>query len=356
MDRYLATFDHEEILIRRGTRSGIFTLVAVHSTARGPSLGGCRMWSYTDTRAALRDVLRLSEGMTYKAAVAGLPLGGGKGVIAVPHGERLTGDRRRDALLDFADCVNRMEGRYLTAEDVGISDDDVAVMAEVTSHVSGMSRERGGSGDPSPWTALGVFEALRVSCERAFGTADLDGRSVTVIGLGHVGSHLARRLAADGARLIVSDVAEGKRSLAEELGAQWVAPDEALFAEADVVAPCALGGILDHDSVPRLRCKVIAGAANNMLADTSVDSLLAEHGVLWCPDFVANAGGIINIAVEFEPGGYSEDKAEQNVRGIADTVRRIFGEMDGSGRTPLAAAMEIARQRLAEGRAPAPAA
>jgi leucine dehydrogenase len=351
MDRYLATFDHEEILIRRGTRSGIFTLVAVHSTARGPSLGGCRMWSYTDTRAALRDVLRLSEGMTYKAAVAGLPLGGGKGVIAVPHGERLTGDRRRDALLDFADCVNRMEGRYLTAEDVGISDDDVAVMAEVTSHVSGMSRERGGSGDPSPWTALGVFEALRVSCERAFGTPDLNGRSVSVIGLGHVGSHLARQLAEAGARLIVSDVDEGKRALAEELGAEWVAPDAALLVEADVVAPCALGGILDHESVPRLRCKVIAGAANNMLADTSVDALLAEQGVLWCPDFVANAGGIINIAVEFEPGGYSEERADVNVRGIADTVRRVFEEMDGSGRTPLAAAMEIARQRLAEGAA-----
>jgi leucine dehydrogenase len=356
MDRYLATFDHEEILVRRGARTGIFTLVAVHSTARGPALGGCRMWNYSDTRAALRDVMRLSEGMTYKAAVAGLPLGGGKGVIALPPGERLTGDRRREALLDFADCVNRMEGTYLTAEDVGISDDDVAVMSEVTSHVTGLSRQRGGSGDPSPWTALGVYEALRVSCERAFGTTELDGRTITVIGLGHVGSHLARRLAGDGARLKVSDVDEGKRALAQELGAEWVAPDEALVAEADVVAPCALGGILDHESVPQLRCKVIAGAANNMLADTSVDALLAEHGVLWCPDFVANAGGIINIAVEFEPEGYSEEKADQDVRGIADTVRRIFGEMDASGRTPLAAAMEIARQRVAEGRTPAPAA
>ena len=351
MDRYVANFDHEEILVRRGTRSGLFTLVAVHNTARGPGLGGCRMWSYPDTRAALRDVLRLSEGMTYKAAVAGLPLGGGKGVIAVPPGERLTGDRRRAALLDFADCVNRMEGTYLTAEDVGISDDDVAVMAEVTEHVTGMSRERGGSGDPSPWTALGVYEAIRVSAERGLGSADLNGRTVTVIGLGHVGSHLARRLAADGAKLLVSDVDESKRALAEELGAAWVAPDEALFAEADIVAPCALGGTLDHDSVPRLRAKVIAGAANNQLADTSVDGLLQEHGILWCPDFVANAGGIINITVEFDPAGYSEEQAEQNVRGIADTVRRIFEEMDASGRTPLAAAMEIARQRLAEGRA-----
>jgi len=348
MDRYLATLDHEEIVIRRGTRSGVYCMVAVHSTVRGPALGGCRMWSYGDTRAALRDVMRLSEGMTYKAAVADLPLGGGKGVIVVPPGERLTGDRRRDVLLDFADTVNRAEGRYLTAEDVGISDDDVAVMSEVSPHVSGLARERGGSGDPSPWTAIGVGEALRVSCERVFGTADVAGRSVVVIGLGHVGSHLARGLAADGARLIVADVDENKRALAEELGAQWIAPEEALFAEADVVAPCALGGVLDHETVPRLRCKVIAGAANNQLADTSVDPLLAQHGVLWAPDFVANAGGIINISVEFSPDGYSEDRAEVRVRGIADTVRHIFDEMDASGRTPLAAAMEIARQRIAE--------
>jgi leucine dehydrogenase len=293
--------------------------------------------------------------MTYKAAVAGLPLGGGKGVIAVPQGEHLTGDRRRAALLDFADTVNRLEGRYLTAEDVGISDDDVAVMAEVTPHVSGLSRDRGGSGDPSPWTALGVYEALRVSCERGLGTADLTDRTATVIGLGHVGSHLARMLAADGARLSVSDVDGGKRELAEELGAEWVAPGDALFTGSEILAPCALGGIFDHDSVPRLQAKVIAGAANNMLADPSADALLAEHGILWCPDFVANAGGIINIAVELEAAGYSEERAEARVRGIADTVRRIFEEMDASGRTPLAAAMEIARQRLAEA-APAPAA
>jgi leucine dehydrogenase len=349
MDRYLANFDHEEIVIRRGTRTGVFCLVAVHSTVRGPSLGGCRMWSYDDTRAALRDVLRLSEGMTYKAAVAGLPLGGGKGVISIPQGvERPAGDRRRDVLLDFADTVARLEGRYLTAEDVGISDDDVAVMAEVTPYVSGLSRERGGSGDPSPWTAIGVYEALRVSAGRAFGSTDLAGRSASVIGLGHVGSHLARLLAEDGAKLVVSDVDEGKRALASELGAEWVAPQDALFADVDIVAPCALGGILDHESVPRLRCKAIAGAANNMLADPSVDGLLAEHGVLWCPDFVANAGGIINISVELEPEGYSEARAEERVRGVGDTVRRIFEEMDASGVTPLAAAMEVARQRLAE--------
>ena len=353
MDRYSATLDHEEIVVRRGTRSGVYSMVAVHSTVRGPALGGCRMWAYGDARAAQRDVMRLAEGMTYKASVAGLPLGGGKGVILAPPGERLEGDRRRDVLLDFAETVNRLEGRYLTAEDVGISDDDVAVMSEVTQHVTGLSRERGGSGDPSPWTALGVFVGLRETCERAFGSADLDGRSICVIGLGHVGSHLARRLAGAGAQLVVSDVDDSKRALAEELGAAWIDPAEALFAPIDVVAPCALGGVLDHETVPRLACRAIAGAANNQLADTSVDALLADRGILWAPDFVINAGGIINIAVEFEPGGYSEERADERVRGIADTMRRVFDEVDAGGRTPLAAAMELARRGLAE--APAPA-
>src|SRR3954449_5343235 len=171
-DRYLAPLDHEEVVIRRGRRSGRYTIVAVHSTARGPSLGGCRMWNYGDSRAALRDALRLSEGMTYKAAVAGLPQGGGKGVIVVPPGERLEGERRRAALLDFGDTVNRCEGRYITAEDVGVTPDDIAVVAEVTPYVSALPLERGGSGDPSPWTALGVQVCLQVACERALGTGD----------------------------------------------------------------------------------------------------------------------------------------------------------------------------------------
>ena len=303
MSRYLATLDHEEVVIRRGARTGIYYLVAVHSTALGPSLGGCRMWNYEDSRSALRDVLRLSEGMTYKAAVAGLAQGGGKGVIALPMGVRPAGEARRDVLLDFADTVNRLEGRYITAEDVGISVEDVAIMAEVTPHVSALPRERGGSGDPSPWTALGVYEAMRACGERAFGSADLGERSVSLIGLGHVGSKLARLLAEDGAALTVTDVDDGKRSFAEEIGAAWATPEAAAYVDAEIVSPCALGGLLDHETVPQLSCKVIAGAANNQLAEHSVDGLLAHHGILWAPDFVANAGGIINIAVEFEAGG-----------------------------------------------------
>jgi leucine dehydrogenase len=349
-DRYLATLDHEEVVIRRGTRSGRYTIVAVHSTARGPSLGGVRLWSYEDSRAALRDALRLSEGMTYKAAVAGLPQGGGKGVIMAHPGERLTGELRRAALLDFADTVNVVDGRYITAEDVGITPDDLVVVSEVCPHVSALPREHGGSGDPSPWTALGVQVSIEVACERVFGTADLGERSVAVSGLGHVGADLARRLAAAGASLVVTDVDPDREAVARETGARWVAPHELLFADVDVLAPCALGGILDHETVPRLKAKVVAGAANNQLADPSIDLLLAEHGILWAPDFVVNAGGIVNIAVEMQPGGYDETRADRDVRGIADTVRLILDEAAADGRTPLQAAMALAERRIAEGR------
>jgi leucine dehydrogenase len=350
-DRYLATLDHEEVVIRRGARSGRYTIVAVHSTARGPSLGGVRLWTYSDSRAALRDALRLSEGMTYKAAVAGLPQGGGKGVIVARPGDRMEGELRRAALLDFGDTVNALDGRYLTAEDVGITPDDLVVVNEVTPHVSALPRDRGGSGDPSPWTALGVLVSIHVAAERALGSADLAGRSVAVMGLGHVGADLARRLAAEGARLTVTDVDPGRRAIAEELGAEWVAPDRILATGAEVLAPCALGGVLDHETVPQLQAKVIAGAANNQLADPSVDVLLAERGILWAPDFVVNAGGIVNIASEFQPGGYDEVRADQDVRGIGDTVRLIFDEAERDGRTPLQAAMALAERRIAEGRA-----
>src|SRR5919112_6556232 len=206
MDRYLATLDHEQILIRRGTRSGLYSIIAVHSTARGPSLGGCRLWAYGDSRAAVRDVLRLSRAMTFKAAVAGLPLGGGKGVIMLPDGAPVpAGDDRRAVLLDFGETVDALGGAYLTAEDVGTSDRDMAVIAEVTSSVAGLAVESGGSGDPSPWTALGVQAAMEVACERAFGTASLAERTISVVGLGRVGGKLARLLAEAGATLTVSD-------------------------------------------------------------------------------------------------------------------------------------------------------
>jgi leucine dehydrogenase len=346
IDRHLASLDHEELLVRRGRRSGLYTMVAVHSTARGPALGGCRMWSYDDARAAVRDVLRLSRAMTFKAAVAGLPLGGGKGVIVRADGP-LTGARRRAALLDFADVVQDLDGRYLTAEDVGMSSHDMQVIAEGTSHVTGLARRLGGSGDPSPSTAHGVEAAIRVTLERAVGTSSLRGRSIAVVGLGHVGSRLATRLARGGARLVVSDIDSHKRALAERLGARWTSPEAALLAPVDLVAPCALGGVLDESTVPALRCRAIAGAANNQLADEAIADLLHARGILWAPDFVVNAGGIINIAVELE-GRYDPGRARRDVARIGETLREIFDHVDRAGATPLTAAMELARRRISE--------
>jgi len=318
----------------------------VHSTVRGPALGGCRMWRYDDARSGMRDALRLAKGMTYKTAVAALPLGGGKGVVMLTGGPP-AGDERRAALLDFADTVAMLDGAYITAEDVGTSTADMEVIASRTPHVSGLAVERGGSGDPSPYTALGVVAAMRVACERAFGSDDLRGRSVAVAGLGHVGARVAELLAADGARLLAADVVESKRAVADALGAEWVTPEVALTAPVDVYAPCALGGVLDHETVPQLQAPVVAGAANNQLAGDGVADLLAEHGVLWVPDFVANAGGIINIAVERRPEGYDPAVAREQVLGIADTTAQVLDDAAGRGVTTLAAAVALAERNLA---------
>jgi len=343
-ERYLESLEHEEVLLRRGSRSGLLTIVAIHSTLRGPSLGGCRMWEYADSRAGLRDALRLSRAMTYKAAVADLTLGGGKGVIVVPAGVKLEPARRRAALLDFADTVQRLEGRYVTAEDVGTSSRDMTVIATRTAHVAGLARSRGGSGDPSPLTALGVEAAIRACCKRAFGSPSLRGRSLCVLGLGNVGSRVAKRCARGGARLLVADRNRSKRTLARQLGARWVAPQRALEAAVDVLVPCALGGIFDDETISGLQCAVIAGAANNQLTHDGVAAALERRGVLWAPDFVVNAGGLINIAEEL--GGYSAASARRRVWRIGETLGEIFALASATRTTPLGAAMEIARGRL----------
>ena len=324
----------------------MYTFVAVHCTIRGPAIGGFRAWSYDDSRAALADAMRLSRAMTYKAAVADLPLGGGKCVIMVPP-EGLSPKQRRAALLDFGDAVDAVGGRYITAEDVGTSSRDMSVIAERTKHVAGLARRRGGSGDPSPFTALGVESAIRACCERVFSSASLRGRSVCVIGLGHVGSRVAKRCAQAGATLLASDVDPAKQQIAERLGARWVSPKRVLEAEVDVLAPCALGGIFDEQTVPVLKCAVIAGAANNQLATEQIAELIAARQILWAPDFVVNAGGIINIAEELVR--YDPVVAQGRVRGIADTLRRIFDQAHAANTTPLRAAMELARKRLAVG-------
>jgi leucine dehydrogenase len=337
-------FDHEELVVRRGPRSGVDCIVAVHSTALGPALGGLRLWCYPETADGARDALRLATGMTYKAAAAGLDLGGGKGVICAPP-EGLHGERRRAALLDFGDLVESLDGRYITAEDVGIGPADLVVIRERTAHLTGLPTEKGGTGDPSPFTAIGVEAAIRACVEARFDSRDLRGRTIAIIGLGHVGAALAKRLAEDGCELLVSDIADERRLLAQQLGATWVDPREAMTSRCDVLAPCALGGAISASNVDTLRCEVVCGSANNQLADESLAPRLAERGILFAPDFIANAGGLIHVYREI--AGYDGARAVKLALGIEGTIRSILSAAESRGVTPLAAAHELADERLA---------
>jgi leucine dehydrogenase len=335
--------------VRLGERSGLPTMVAVHSTARGPALGGVRLWVYDSIDSAMADALRLARAMTFKAAAAGLPMGGGKGVIMLPSHDALARRGMRTAVLrDFGETVGALGGSYLTAEDVGITTRDMQVVAKVTPHVTGLPRAQGGSGDPSPWTALGVEIAMRVAVQRRLGATGLAGLRIVVAGLGHVGARLAAACAEAGADLVVSDIDTRKQALADRLGARWVDPDAALSVAADVFAPCALGGVLSHATVGRLGAPVVVGAANNQLATEDVAEDLAARDVLWVPDFVANAAGIINIAVELRPEGYDARQARRDVHRIGDTVRLLLDEAEAASITPLEAAMRLAHQRVAE--------
>jgi leucine dehydrogenase len=344
----LLAIDHEELVIRRGRRSGIYCAIGVHSTKLGPALGGCRMWRYPNQTEAARDALRLSRAMTLKAAAAGLHLGGGKGVICLPPDMATPeGGLRRDVLLDFADAVNALDGSYITAEDVGTSARDMVTVAEGTRFVTGLPFVHGGSGDPSPFTALGVEAAIRACCRERFGSRELTGRRIAVVGCGRVGEQLARRLAVAGAQLLLTDIDERKRDLVDELpDARWLSPDEALLADVDVLAPCALGSVIDETSVETVRCAVICGSANNQLADDRLAERLAARGVLYAPDFIVNAGGLINVSLELGPMGYDEAHPRERVAGIESVLARVLHTAAARGTTPLAAAIELARTRL----------
>ena len=349
------SFDHEDLVVRKGRRSGRYVIVAIHSTALGPALGGVRLWHYKATIDGARDALRLARGMTYKAAAAGLELGGGKGVICAPQGAPPAGGERRALLLDFGDLVESLRGRYITAEDVGIAAEDLVVIGERTSHLTGLPPDHGGSGDPSPFTALGVEAAMRACARERFGSPDLSGRRIVIAGLGHVGSKLARRLADAGAELAVSDIDSAKRSLATELEAEWIEPSKEMLAECDLLAPCALGGAIDATNLPRLRCEIVCGCANNQLADEGLADGLAERGILYAPDFIVNAGGLIHVYREIR--GYSEHEARQLALGIEVNLNRVLATARERAITPLCAARELARERLdAAQREPAAAA
>ncbi len=336
-------FDHEEVVVRRGSRSGVPSVVAIHSTALGPALGGLRIWRYGEVADGVRDAMRLAAAMTLKASAAGLDLGGGKGVICSPP-EGLEGARRVAALRDFGDLVESLDGRYITAEDVGTSPDDLVALSERTGHVTGLPVERGGSGDPSPVTAIGVLAAMRACVEARFGSPALAGRRIAVIGLGHVGAPLARNLAVAGCELILADIDERKRTLASELAATWMDPGAAMLAECDVLAPCALGGAITADNAPALQAEIICGSANNQLADDSIAEVLAGRGVLYAPDFIANAGGLINVYREIK--GYSQERALELAEGIEQTVGQVLSVASRRGVSPLEAARKLARHRL----------
>jgi leucine dehydrogenase len=339
--RRLTSGDHEQVVLCHHPETGLRAIIAIHSTQLGPALGGTRFRPYDTDADALDDVLRLSRAMTYKAAAAGLALGGGKAVIL--------GDpaaARTDALIRaYGRFVDAVGGRYLTAEDVGTTIADMDLISEVTAHVTGTSQ---GSGDPSPATAVGVVHAMGAVAERLWGTRSLSARRVVIRGVGKVGSALARHLVADGAEVTVADVRpDAVERLVAELGVRSAAPDTAHALECDVYAPCALGGALSAETIPALRCAAVVGAANNQLADATSADRLAEAGVVYAPDYVANAGGIINIAEELGPGGYDHDRAYAALARIAGTIGTVLATAEAEGITTAVAADRLAERRLA---------
>ncbi len=337
----LPDFDeHEGVHLFRDPAAGLTAIIAVHSTYRGPAGGGARFWHYASADAAVTDALRLSRGMSYKNAMAGLAMGGGKGVIlADPDGQKSL-----QLLESFARSVESLGGVYVTAQDVGMTAADMMTIANSTRHVSGLPPRAGGAGgDPGPSTALGVYLGVRAAARRALGTDSMAGVHVAIQGVGSVGGGVARRLAADGARLTIADANDERAaSLACELGATKVPADGILRVEADILSPCALGAILTDQSIPSLRVKAVAGGANNQLAKPAHGDLLRDRNILYAPDYVINAGGIINVAMQ-----YLEDAdaiaVDAKIDEIPARLDGIWDESEASGRTPDQVADAMAR-------------
>lgn len=315
----LAEHDFGEVHVRRDSASGLLAIVAIHDTRLGPSLGGCRCIEYASEEDALRDALRLARGMTYKAALCGVPHGGGKSVIMRPRGAF----DRSLLFRAFGRFVEDLGGRYITAEDSGTSLEDMEVMRGVTRFVTGVDQRHGGSGDPSPFTALGVRRGIEACVRFALGKDTLAGVHVAVQGVGHVGMHLCRQLHEAGASLSVADVDPLKcERAARELGAKIVPLEDVFATECDVFAPCALGSALSDQTIPRLRCRIVAGAANNQLAEARHGEDLRQRGIVYAPDYAINAGGLINVAQEV--AGYDEASVRTRTLRIYDTIFEIL--------------------------------
>ncbi len=340
---------HEHVVIRQGVRSGLPIVVAVHSTALGQAIGGCRIAHYPHWRDGLTDALRLSAAMSDKCALAGLPNGGGKTVVALPPGRTLDAAARRAVLHDAGDAIAGLDGAYATGPDVGTGPDDMVTIAERTPHAFCRPVHAGGSGDSSGHTAVGVLAALHALCAERFGSADLSARSFAVLGLGRVGGHVLRMLADAGATLVAADIDESRRMLADTAGAAWTSPQDCLTADVDVLVPAALGGLLTPYTVPTLRCAAIAGPANNQLDIPATADLLHQHDILWAPDIIVSAGGIIH-ATAVELHQETSAQATARVHGIADTLADILRTARATGSTPAAAARSRARARIEHGR------
>jgi leucine dehydrogenase len=338
----LAEYRYEQLVFCHDKSTGLQAIIAIHDTTLGPALGGCRMWPYKTEEEAIMDVLRLARGMTYKAAASGLNLGGGKSVI-LGDSEK---DKSEALFRSFGRYIETLDGRYIIAEDVGTSTEDMENIRIETSHVVGVDVTRGGSGDPSPFTALGVVQGTRACAVEVFGSASLEGLTVAVQGLGHVGYHLCQLLHEDGANLIVTDLhPEAVHRAVQEFGAKPVEPEEILSVPCDILAPCALGGVVNDETLPGFRCSIIAGSANNVLAESRHGEALAERGILYAPDYVINAGGLINVADELE--GYNRERARKRVMRIRDSVKRIIDISKRDGVPTHIAADTLALERIA---------
>jgi len=340
----LVDFDnHEQVVYCSDKASGLKAIIAVHSTALGPAAGGCRFWDYASDEAALKDVLRLSKGMTYKNAMAGLKLGGGKGVI-IGDPKSLKSD---DLFKAFGTAVNNLNGRYYTAEDVNITTGDMAIVNQSTEFVSGLE---GKSGNPGPFTALGTFLGIKAAVKFKLGKDDLTGIKVAVQGLGSVGYSLCEKLHNAGAELIVTDINQvALDKAATELNATVVGLDEIYSQDVDVFSPCALGASIDDNSIAQLKAVIIAGCANNQLAEARHDQILLEKGILYAPDYVINAGGIINVALEIYPEPYCADSATKLVENIYHTLMNVFETAAAQNMPTGLIADQMARDIIAKG-------
>lgn len=343
---------HESVHAFHDEKTGLKAIIAVHSTARGPAAGGCRMWNYRSSADALDDVLRLSRGMTYKNAVADLELGGGKSVIL---GDSRT-QKSPELFEAFGRFVDQLGGRYWTAEDVGVSPADLESAARSTQYVAGLEGRKWSSGDPSPVTAEGIFRGLKLAVKHGLRSDTLEGVTVAIQGVGHVGAYLAEKLHAAGARLIISDVNEtALRTVSEATGAQIVPPEAIFDVDADVFAPCALGGAISAETLPRLRSRVIAGGANNQLATVEIGRQVYDRGLTYAPDYVINGGGIINVAAEIRgraaDAEYDPLWVETKLARLMETLDEVLARSTGEGRPTHEIAGEIARRRIEEARA-----